>query len=120
MKKAIGWGISAALGIALGVGLFANLMITEVEGSGMLPALAPGDRVLIDRLAPGEQVEVGDIVVYEAPYYSIDGEGQLLFLRVTGERGDWLKVDWEAPTTMDKETIGRTRKAAGQGDPGLS
>lgn len=105
MGKLIGRSIFAALGIGLGVLLFSRLLVTEVQGSTMLPMAEPGDLLLAVRLTDGEDVKVGDLVVYEAPYYTINGEGRTLVRRVTGIRGDWLRVDCDTPTTRDQESL---------------
>ena len=45
-------------------------------------------------MALGLRREVlGDIIVYEAPFYEIDGEGRYLIRRVTGVRNRWIEVD---------------------------
>ena len=80
----------------------------------MLPALEPGETVLVNRLDNGYDVNVGDLVVYETPYYTIDGEGEYLIKRVTGSRGRWLKVDCDANTAEDKESFVDKKKILGK------
>ena len=114
MRKIIGWGLSAALGVALGVLIYSSLMLVSVEGSSMLPELEPGAKVVVNRLADGYDVNVGDLVLYEAPYYTVDGEGAYLVRRVTGSRGKWLKVDCDVKTAENKETIVDKEKILGK------
>ena len=114
MKKIISWGISAILGIAAGLLIYTTLMVIQVEGSSMLPALEPGENVLVYRLDDGYDIHVGDLVVYEAPYYTTDGEGKYLIKRVTGSRGRWLKVDCDTDTAQTRENFVDKEKILGR------
>ncbi|MCI8609434.1 MAG: S26 family signal peptidase [Firmicutes bacterium] len=105
MGKFFRRGLSATVGICLGLLLYSAVMVVEVKGSTMLPEMEPGDRLLVSRLTDGEHAQVGDVIVYEAPYYTIDGEGRTLIRRVIGSRGGWLKVDCDTQTTKNQETL---------------
>lgn len=105
MRKIFCLGVFAALGVGLGLLIYSLVMVVQVQGSAMLPTMEPGDRLLVSRLSGGETVQVGDVIVYEAPYYTIDGEGATLVRRVTGSRGSWIRVDCDAPTTRDQEAL---------------
>ena len=107
----------AALGTAAGIILFSSLMVVKVEGSSMLPALEPGDHVLIlqESLLTGPPaVQVGDLVLYEAPYYTTDGEGLLKIRRVTGMRGDWIRLNCDAKTVRNQELLVRRKDIRGK------
>ncbi len=86
--------LAAAIGITAAVALFSGFMVIKVEGSSMLPTLEPGQRVIINKLDT-QDFSVGDLVVYKAPYYSIDGQGQYLIRRVVGVKDNWIKVGCE-------------------------
>ena len=107
----------AALGTAAGIILFSSLMVVKVEGSSMLPALEPGDHVLIlqESLLTGvPEIQVGDLVVYEAPYYTTDGEGLQKIRRITGTRGSWLRLNCDVKTVKDQEMLLRTEAIQGK------
>ena len=107
----------AALGTAAGIILFSSLMVVKVEGSSMLPALEPGDHVLIlqESLLTGvPEIQVGDLVVYEAPYYTTDGEGLQKIRRITGTRGSWLRLNCDVKTVKDQEMLLRTEEIQGK------
>ena len=117
LGKICSLGIFAALGTAAGVILFSSLMVVKVEGSSMLPALEPGDHVLIlqESLLTGvPEIQVGDLVVYEAPYYTTDGEGLQKIRRITGTRGSWLRLNCDVKTVKDQETLLRTEEIQGK------
>lgn len=117
LGKICSLGIFAALGTAAGVILFSSLMVVKVEGSSMLPALEPGDRVLIlqESLLTGvPEIQVGDLVVYEAPYYTTDGEGLQKIRRITGTRGSWLRLNCDVKTVKDQEMLLRTEEIQGK------
>ncbi len=110
LSKICKYGFSALLGIVAGVMLYSCLMIVEVETAYMLPSLEPGDKVLVVKnnsftreheihLKP----EKGDVVIYEAPVFSVDGEGSLLIRRVTGQGSEMLYVDSDVKTTLSKQ-----------------
>lgn len=94
------WLLSAAAGIAAAVWLFTSFMVVEASGSAMMPEIMPGQKVLValyDRDSTGDRgsLATGDIIVYEAPFYDIDGEGMYLIRRITGVRNRWIEVDCE-------------------------
>ena len=108
LGKIVSRGAAALLGAGLGVILFSSLMIVDVTGSSMLPELEPGDRVLVLRssLVYGEpELQVGDLVIYEAPYYTTSGEGRQQVRRVTGMRGSWLRLNCDMKTTVSQEVM---------------
>ena len=88
--------LSAGLGLFAGLYVFTTLMILEVDTAAMLPQLKPGDHVLVlcDTSFSGERkLTSGDLVVYEAPYYTADGEGLQKIRKVTGTRGNWIRLN---------------------------
>ncbi len=117
LGKICSLGLFAALGTAAGIILFSSLMVVKVEGSSMLPALEPGDHVLIlqESLLTGvPEIQVGDLIVYEAPYYTTDGEGLQKIRRITGTRGSWLRLNCDVKTVKDQETLLRTEEIQGK------
>ena len=105
---------SALLGVGLGVVLSACLMVTEVAGSDMLPSLEPGEKVLVLRSAFVNAYESGDLVVYQAPYYTADGGDDQLIRRVTGIRGSWIRLNCDAKTTRDREVLAEPGQLLGK------
>ena len=91
--------LAAVLGTGLAAGLFCSFALVRVEGSDMLPTLEPGDYVLINKWKKDE-LAVGDLVLYEAPYYEIDG-AQYPLRRVVGGRDGWIKVGCDADLVLD-------------------
>lgn len=110
-------GISAALGVAVGLAVFSSLMLVKMDGSSMLPTLEPGDRVLVRKesvISGPLNLEVGDLVLYEAPYYTADGEGLLKIRRITGQRGSWIKLDSELESVAESEVLVRRSEILGE------
>lgn len=110
-------GISAALGVAVGLAVFSSLMLVKMDGSSMLPTLELGDRVLVLResvISGPLNLEVGDLVLYEAPYYMADGEGLLKIRRITGQRGSWIKLDSELESVAESEVLVRRSEILGE------
>lgn len=110
-------GISAALGVAAGMAVFTSLMLVTVESSAMLPILEPGDWVLVRKesvISGPLNLEVGDLVLYEAPYYTADGEGLLKIRRITGQRGSWIRLDSELESVAESEVLVRKSDILGE------
>ena len=111
--KTIGAATAALAGIAAALMLFFGLTVAEVEDSSMLPELEPGEKVLVLRCDTGDFVSpsVGDIVLYETPYYEIGEKGSLMLRRITGINGDRVElrcdagIDSERTETIKKERI---------------
>ena len=66
--------LAAVLGTGLAAGLFCSFALVRVEGSDMLPTLEPGDYVLVSKWKK-DNLAVGDLVLYEAPYYRSTARG---------------------------------------------
>ena len=105
LGKIFCFGFFAAAGIALGIGVFSVLDVVTVEGSTMMPQLEPGDRLLVLRRSAMGEIQTGDLVVYEAPYYTTDGEGLEKVRRVTGSRGSWLRLNCDVKTVTNQEVL---------------
>ena len=111
--KTIGAATAALAGIAAALMLFFGLTVAEVEDSSMLPELEPGEKVLVLRCDTGDfaSPSVGDIVLYETPYYEIGEKGSLMLRRITGINGDRVELrrdagmDSERTETIKKEKI---------------
>ncbi len=111
--KTIGAATAALAGIAAALMLFFGLTVAEVEDSSMLPELEPGEKVLVLRCDTVDFTfpSVGDIVLYEAPYYEIGEKESTMLGRVTGINGDRVEVgrdtgiDSERTETIKKERI---------------
>lgn len=101
------------LGIVVGVIVFSSLKVVQVRSTVMMPELEPGEKILIRKdsalmgLMGDSQIEVGDLVLYEAPCYTTDDEGLMKIRRVTGVRGSWLRLDCDAETVSEQEILVR-------------
>ena len=91
--------LAALLGFGLALGMFCSFALVRVEGSDMLPTLEPGEHVWINKWKT-DDLAVGDLVLYKAPYYEIDGE-QYPLRRVVGIREGWIKVGCDADLVLD-------------------
>ena len=80
MKKAILYFVSIIIGVAIGVIIHCSFMVVEAKGCYMLPTIEPGQNVMISLL--DRKINVGDVVAFEPPYYTLNGEGNILFRRV--------------------------------------
>ena len=108
LGKICSLGFFALLGITAGLVVFTSLMVVKMEGSTMLPQLEPGDRVLALKTSPiygSPELKVGDLVIYEAPYYTDDGEGLLKIRRITGTRGSWIRLNCDVKTVRSQEVL---------------
>ena len=111
--KTIGAITAASAGIAAALILFFGLTVADVEDSSMLPELEPGEKVLVLRWDTVDfaSPSVGDIVLYETPYYEIGEKGSLMLRRITGINGDRVElrcdagIDSERTETIKKERI---------------
>ena len=65
----------------------------------LLEDLEPGDYVLVSKWKK-DNLAVGDLVLYEAPYYEIDGARYPL-RRVVGARNGWIQVGCDADLVRD-------------------
>lgn len=73
------------------------------------------EKVLNARLTFGQpDMVVGDLVVYEAPYYTTDGEGLVKIRRITGTRGSWLRLNCDVKTVRDQERLIRADQIQGK------
>ena len=79
-----------------------------------LPALEPGERILVLRSAFVDAYETGDLVVYQAPYYTADSGDDRLVRRVTGIRGSWVRLNCDAKTTRDQEVLAEPDQLLGK------
>lgn len=88
-------GLLAALALPLAVGM---RPFTVMTGS-MAPAIAPGDVVVVDRIAPLD-ARVGDIVTFRDP----DGSGRLISHRVRAVRADGGRVAFRTRGDANSES----------------
>ena len=114
IRKIFALGFSALLGAGLGFLLSASLMTAEVSGSDMLPSLEPGERVLVLRSAFVDAYAPGELVLYQAPYYTADAGDDLLIRRITGIRGSWIRLDCDARTTRNREVLAKQEELLGR------
>lgn len=115
--KIFSLGLFAALGAAAGLLVFTSLLLLEVEGSTMLPTLEPGDRVIALQDSPVMEMpplQVGDLVIYEAPCYTIDGESLQKVRRITGMRGSWYRLNCDGNSVRSQEVLASREEILGK------
>ena len=76
----------------------------------MMPAINPGQKILVtlydkDTAGDRDSLAVGDIIVYQSPFYDIDGQGRYMIRRITGVNGRWIEVSCDAPVTQGGEPV---------------
>ena len=116
--KAMGYPLAAIIGVAAAVLLFLSVMVVKIEDGSMLPVIEPGDRVVAVRMdlpvGPAPSLDVGDLVVYRAPYYEIGGKGVCLIRRVSGMNGDMIEVCGEESLAASEKEILSKEKILGK------
>ena len=116
--KAMGYPLAAIIGVAAAVLLFLSVMVVKIEDGSMLPVIEPGDRVVAVRMdlpvGPAPSLDVGDLVVYRAPYYEIGGTGVYLVRRVSGMNGDMVEVRCEESLAASEKEILSKEKILGK------
>lgn len=91
---------SAFAGIGFAIVFYLNFEIFEIEKVYMYPALEPGQHVLVSKAASADigNINVGDLVLFEAPFYDFDTQdGMLAVRRVSGIKGNTLQLECDAP-----------------------
>ncbi len=101
MKKVILYLMSVIIGICAGVLFHCSFMLVEAEGLLMLPTIEPGQNVVVSLL--DKDVQKGDIVAFEPPYYTLDGEGNIVFRRVEQVDSDEVLLTCDTQTTKDHD-----------------
>lgn len=101
MKKFFLSAAAALVGICLGIAVHCTFMIVEEQSSAMLPDIEPGQKVIIYLLAKNDEIQVGDIVAYMAPYYTVDGENGILLKRVVEVTSEDFILSSDVQTTED-------------------
>lgn len=91
---------SALAGVALAAAFYLNFEIFAMEKVYMYPTIEPGQHVLVRKAAAENigDIHVGDLVLFEAPFYDFDTQDGLLAVRrVSGIQGDFLSLECDAP-----------------------
>lgn len=100
MKNAILYFLSAIAGILIGVIMHCSFMIVQNQGVLMLPEIEPEEHVIINLL--DKNMEVGDIVALEPEYYTLDGEGNIIFRRVVDVSSKNIVLTCDVATTRER------------------
>jgi nickel-type superoxide dismutase maturation protease len=97
---------SSAVAVVLGI---LGCRRVVVEGTSMLPTLAPGDRLLVVR---ARRLRVGDLVAVDDP----GRPGRLLVKRVAGDHRGHLELRGDNPVaSIDSRTFGPVPPSAVRG-----
>ena len=100
MKNTILYFLSAIAGILIGVIMHCSFMIVQNQGVLMLPEIEPEEHVIINLL--DKNMEVGDIVALEPEYYTLDGEGNIIFRRVVDVSSKNVVLTCDVATTRER------------------
>ena len=100
MKNAILYFLSAIAGILIGIIMHCSFMIVQNQGVLMLPEIEPEEHVIINLL--DKNMEIGDIVALEPEYYTLDGEGNIIFRRVVDVNSEKVVLTCDAATTRER------------------
>lgn len=100
MKRLILYSLSSILGVCLGVLFHCSFMLVEADGCLMLPTIEPGQNVIVCLL--DKNIEEGDLVAYKTPYYTLDGEGNIVFRRVTRVQQEKFLLTCDAQMTEEQ------------------
>lgn len=117
MAKFILRACSALAGIALAATFYLNFEIFEIEKVYMYPALEPGQHVLVSKAASEniDEINIGDLVLFEAPFYDFDTQdGMLAVRRVSGIRGNTLQLECDAPAVAKDVLTVKSEKIRGK------
>ena len=118
--RLLGCAVAVIIGIAAAAAFFFCIMIVKVEDSYMLPAIEPGSRVIAVRthlpadIGVEPEVNVGDLVVYKAPYYEIDCEGTYVVRRVSGIKDGMVAVSCDTDSVSSEKVILSKEKILGK------
>lgn len=94
---------AAATGILLAIVVFMNFEIFEIKTTAMMPVLEPGMCVLVQRCDASE-VELGDLVLYEAAAYDFDTQDGLMAIRmVSGEKDGKFRLSCSEEAVYGRE-----------------
>lgn len=97
MKKTILYFLSVMIGITMGVLLHCSFMVLEAKGCYMLPTIEPEQQIMVSLL--DKDIDIGDVVAFETPYYTLNGEGNIIFRRVEQVVGDEVMLTCDASLT---------------------
>lgn len=95
--------LGGVLGVCAGIAVHCSFMSFEIDSSAMLPALEPGQKVLVFMAGDKEQIKAGDMVACRTPYYTVEGDGPILVRRVVSTKGEKVVLQCDAPVMGDKE-----------------
>lgn len=118
--KIFGCTAAALVGLAAAMIVFMSLMVVKVEDISMLPTLEPGSRVIAVRtdlpfkIGYNPSINVGDLVVFRAPYYEIGSDGIYLVRCVSGLKDDMIEVRCEEGSETSKSEIMSKEKILGK------
>lgn len=104
LKKWTARIVAACFGTALALALFLNFEIFEIEGVSMLPELMPGQHVLVKK-GTADNLSVGDLVLYETPFYDFDSQnGGKSVRKVTGIKDGEVRLSC-SPDAVQAQTL---------------
>lgn len=101
MKKTFLYVISAVFGICAAIAIHISFMVVEAKGVNMLPTIEPEENVLV--CIADKNVEVGDVVACKKSFYSLDGEGCIIFRRVKDIEDEKLILICDMQLTQEEE-----------------
>lgn len=78
----------------------------------MLPLIEPGQNVLV--YLNEDDVREGDVVAVRAPYYTLEGEGSIIFRRVEEIDDKGMTLVYDAEMTTDEKLFLSKKELVGK------
>ena len=114
MKKFFAAAAGLLVGAVLAIALHCSFMTAEMSGASMLPAIEPGQKVLVFLLADDEAIKEGDVVAYRSPFHEIGG-GNVVGIRRVAETAEneltlaceWMTVGEDSLSISREDVLGK-------------
>lgn len=112
MAKKILYTFVAIMGVCIGILLHCSFMIVEAGGCYMLPLIEPGQKVLV--YLEDDNIKKNDLVAVYAPFYTLEGEKNIIFRRVKAIDDDGMTLTFDADMTKDEELVLSRKELVGK------
>lgn len=106
--------VFALAGLFLAMIMYTSFAFIEIESSEMMPALEPGKHMLVEKNVCADEYNVGDIIVYEAPYFDINEAGRYSVRCIAGKNGNVLEVGSEQGLLRGESEVVKIDKILGK------
>lgn len=106
--------VSALVGLFMAMVVYTTFGFVRIESAEMMPVLEPGKHVLVEKNSDSCEYNVGDIIVYEVPFFDINEEGRYAVRRIAGKNDDVLEVGSEQGLLRGEKEIVNIDKIFGK------